>query len=161
ASLTAAPYFGYDANSRELAFGAVPATLDKGAWIYGLRAAYRARLRPWATLNVGVDWMGTRSSLQRDGSLTLPPREGDLYVFGTPPGPDVAHDEWTTHVADIGPHLSLEFAKGPVRVVAGLRGDVFLIEASRLRPSIGTLPGIGASNTDFALDPRVAATIKA
>ena len=62
----------------------------------------------------------------RLGSLTIPPREGDLYVFGQPPGDDVAASDDAIHQLDVAPFVSVDVRLGPVTVTPGLRVDALL-----------------------------------
>src|SRR5581483_3125064 len=94
----AAPFFGYDQRRQSTNFGAVPSLLDVRSFRYGARAEYRRVLAPWAVLGVGADVLGTRASVVRFGSLASPPREGDRYVFGQPPGGDVGAERFHVHV---------------------------------------------------------------
>jgi outer membrane receptor protein involved in Fe transport len=89
ASVEITPFFGLDRAAQEASFGGVPAGRDEVAWKYGLRGSARLPLSRAITATFGVDALATRASLSRRGSLTLPPREGDLYVFGQPPGAEV------------------------------------------------------------------------
>ena len=86
------PSVGWDGNTTSASFGAVPTSLDVGTWRYALRAGYRRKLAPGATLSIGVDGAGQRSQVSRLGSVNLPPREGDVTVFGQPPGDQVNAD---------------------------------------------------------------------
>jgi len=104
--------------------------------------------------DLGLDALASRSTLFRQGSLTLPPREGDFYVFGLPPGSDVNADDWRTNVVDIAPLAFAELRFGPLLVTPGLRVDAFLVETSRKTPRIGKTPGIGASRLLPSVDPR-------
>ena len=149
-------YGGLDDEHRADRFGLTPARLDRRAWSYGLRIHYERRLHPRVYVLAGLDWRGERTLLARTGSLTLPPREGDLYVFGQPPGSDVNADTWTTHIADVAPWLLGEFSLGPLKLSPGVRLDAFLIEGSRLVPRVGATPPIGYTRLAWALDPRVA-----
>src|SRR5262249_49822872 len=92
---------------------------------------------------------------RRSGSLEIPPREGDRFVFGRPPGDDINADRWTTHIADAAPYLFAEIALGRLTLVPGLRFDTFLLEGSQSTPPIqGTTP-IGFSHFGFGIDPRL------
>jgi hypothetical protein len=149
------PQLGFDRTRQASAFGGTPARLDDDAWSYGLRASYKKPIAAPLTLAIGLDLLGTRSALSRQGSLTLPPREGDLYVFGQPPGSDVSSDDWTTHIADAGLFATAEIRFGRFTIRPGLRADAFLIEGSRITPRIAATPAIGFTRVEFALDPRL------
>ncbi|MDI1479587.1 hypothetical protein [Polyangium sp. y55x31] len=153
------PFFGRDRDQRQVSFGGVPQARDTLTWRYGLRASYRAPSTRAVVLTAGVDALASRASLFRQGSLTLPPREGDVYVFGQPPGSDVNADDWSTNIVDVGPFLVAELRLGPFLVTPGLRADLFLVENSRGTPRVGQTPGIGSSHLLPALDPRLSVSV--
>ena len=158
ASLSVTPFAGMDRDLTESRFGAVPTRSEVTAWKLGIRSSYRRRLNPQVTLSLGLDALSTPSSVSRVGSFNLPPREGDIFVFGQPPGDDVSADSWTTHVADLAPYVFAEIALGPVTITPGLRADANLIEGSRLSPKVGLTPVLGFSNLTFSADPRITAS---
>ncbi|MDI3281859.1 TonB-dependent receptor plug domain-containing protein [Polyangium sp. 15x6] len=159
ANVVIVPFFGRDRERRDASFGGVPQARDALTWRYGLRASYRAPITDAVVVTAGVDALASRASLFRQGSLTLPPREGDLYVFGQPPGSDVNADDWSTNVVDVGPFLVAELRFGPFLVTPGLRADLFLVEGSRSTPRVGQPPGIGSSRLLPALDPRLSVSV--
>ncbi len=152
------PFFGRDDSREESSFGPVPLRLEVGAWKYGIRAVYRSRLLSRATVSLGADVLGSFSSVERAGSLSLPAREGDIAVFGQPPAGEVTADAWTTHVLDAAPFLSAEITLGPLTLTPGLRFDAFLLEGSRKTPRIGQTPAIGLSRVETAFAPRLSVT---
>lgn len=156
ASATVTPFFGRDESREEASSGAVPLRLSTAAWKYGVRAVYRSRVLSRATLSLGADVLGTLSSVERVGSSSLPPREGDVSVFGLPPSDEVAADVWSAHVLDAAPFVSGEIDLGPLTVSPGLRFDAFLIEGSRQTPRVGATPAIGFSRIEPAFAPRLA-----
>lgn len=156
AHVVVTPFWGYDDFRRDASFGGVPQVREHRAFRYGLRASYRAPIANSLTFTLGVDAQATRSALFRQGSLTLPPREGDLYVFGQPPGTDVNADAWNSNLVDVGPFVTAEWRHGPFLVAPSVRADVFLLETSRQTPRVGQTPAIGLSRLLPALDPRIA-----
>jgi TonB family protein len=151
------PFFGHDASELVQRFGATPARLDIGSTRYGVRASLRSRLGKAVSFTTGIDALGTDSKLAREGSLTLPPREGDIAVFGQPPGDEYATDSWRTSIVDVAPHAHADVKLGPVTVTPGLRVDAFLIEGSRKTPRIGQTPGVGFSRLETSVAPRLSA----
>ncbi len=149
------PFVGQDRSRLEQRFGATPATLDVSSDRYGLRASQRSRLGRNVALVTGMDALGTASDITRLGSLTLPPREGDVAVFGQPPGDEIAADTWSTHVLDVGPHVYADVRAGPVTITPGARFDAYLIEGSRRTPRVGATPSIGFSRLETAIAPRL------
>ena len=61
-------------------------TSGQSTWQYApARQPTGARSPPSTTLSFGIDMQAQSSTLDRNGSLTLPAREGDIFVFGQPP----------------------------------------------------------------------------
>lgn len=158
-SITVTPFWGHDRSRRDASFGANPQIRDARTFRYGLRASYRVTISRDANVTLGMDALGSRAALFRQGSLTLPPREGDLYVFGQAPGSDVNADAWSSNIIDVAPLVVGEFRFGPALIMPGLRADVFLLEGSRKTPRIGQTPGIGFSRFLPALDPRLSINV--
>ena len=158
ASVVVTPSFGIDTDSTLASFGLVPAKLDSKSWRYGLRASYRRKLASFATLTVGSDISGALTTVTRAGSVNLPPREGDVTVFGQPPGDDINADSWTTHIASAAQFAFVEFNVDKLRVVPGFRVEPYLIDGSRVTPKIGNSPAIGFSRAEFVADPRLSAS---
>jgi TonB family protein len=151
------PFYGQDSSSLLQRFGSTPARLDVDSDRYGLRGSLRSIIRRGVTVTLGLDALGTASRLSREGSLTLPPREGDVSVFGQPPGDEYAVDAWKTHILDVGPHASADVRLGPVTVTPGVRLDAYLIEGSKKLPPSGNVPPIGFSRMETAFAPRASA----
>jgi TonB family protein len=160
ASLVITPSVGFDDSDATTKFGATPTESASTAVRYGVRSAYRRKLAKWATLSVGLDLQGTWTSSQRSGSLEIPPREGDIYVFGRPPGDDINFDRWTTHIADVAPYVFTELSWNKLTFVPGLRIDGYLLEGSQSSPMVAGVTPIGFSNLQWAVDPRLAINYK-
>ncbi|HEY7371405.1 MAG TPA: TonB-dependent receptor plug domain-containing protein [Polyangia bacterium] len=155
--LAATLYVGGDRNSLEQSFGPAPASQAVAATEVGLRARYRAEVATGLRLTLGVDSLVDRARVRRSGSLTVPAREGDITVFGQPPGDDVNTDSWTATVGDLGAFALASLTRGPCALSPGLRADAFPVDGDRLLPPVGATPRIGFSHLDWALDPRLAA----
>jgi len=153
-SVIVTPFFGRDASELAQRFGPLPARLDVSSTRYGVRASMRSRLTRAVVLTSGLDALGSASDVKREGSLTLPPREGDIAVFGQPPGDEYAVDAWSTNVVDVAPHVHADVRLGPVTLTPGARVDAFLIEGSRRTPRVGVTPGVGFSRLETAIAPR-------
>jgi hypothetical protein len=147
-------WVGRDRARDAFAFGLTPARLGSAAWVGGARAAQQRRLSSTATLTVGVDLDAERARLDRTGSLTIPAREGDLHIFGQPPGDDVAADRWTSTTIDAATHAAVDVRAGRVTATLGARFDGWLLDASRLLPRIGATPAIGTQGISYTADPR-------
>jgi hypothetical protein len=123
----------------------------------GARISGSGTLAPGVSWESGIDAEVDASDWSRVGSLTLPPREGDIAVFGQPPPADLSADAWkTTHVG-IAPWVTGRFAwlDERLRASAGLRFDPYVVSVSRVTPREGTTPAIGAYVDSPFLEPRL------
>jgi hypothetical protein len=160
-SVEVVPWFGHDGSALDQSFGPVPADVDASTWRGGLRATHRSRPLPWLAATVGIEIDETHAALRRVGSLEIPSREGDVRVFGQPPGPDVNADAWTATALDVAPHAQIDLGSGPLVVSPGLRADGFLVGASRTTPQASGTPPVGLSHLDVAIEPRIAVRLQA
>ncbi|MDB4956082.1 MAG: TonB family protein / TonB-dependent receptor [Myxococcales bacterium] len=159
-SFVLVPSIGWDGNTTNASFGSVPTSLDVASWKYAVRGSYRRKIDPHVTLSLGVDAQGQHTKVSRFGSVTLPPREGDITVFGQPPGDEVNADSWTTSIVSVAPYGFAEIAVGKLAITPGLRVEPYLIDGSRLTPIVGSTPALGYRRMDVALEPRVSGTYK-
>jgi hypothetical protein len=159
-SLDAVPFVGHDMSTLNESFGGHPATLDESTWRWGLRSSCRSRLAEPVTLTLGLELDGSSAQVSRDGSLLIPPREGDVAVFGQPPGGDTNADTWTAGVLDVAPYIVAGVDAGPLSVSPGLRVDGFLLQTSRQTPRVGATPPIGFEQLRGEIEPRVAARLR-
>ncbi|HEX3596010.1 MAG TPA: TonB-dependent receptor [Polyangiaceae bacterium] len=153
------PFFGLDHSKISSAFGAIPAVLQNDSTLYGLRAAWTGQPVDFLSLGVGIDAEVVSSTLHRQGSVTEPPREGDLRVFGQAPSDQVNFDEWKTVVAGLAPYAQADvsLAGGAVHLIPGARLEPSVVVTSRSSPPSGDLPSRGTSREDSELEPRFAA----
>ena len=155
AAIELTPFFGYDGSRTVDQFGASPATLAVRSFIGGLRGAYRRRLGRLVVAAAGLDLLDTHAHVTRLGSLTIPAREGDVTVFGQPPGDDVAAADDRIHALDVAPFVSVDVRLGPVTLTPSLRVDAMLFEGNHIVPPVGTMPATGWSRFEWAVDPRL------
>jgi hypothetical protein len=155
---SATVWAGHDRTLDDFHFGLIPANQDTDTWVGGARAVQQNRTG-LATLTLGTDVDSELGSYRRLGSLTIPAREGDLHIFGQPPGDDVNADRWRASTIDAAGYASVDLAAGPVTATAGARLDGWLLTASRLTPEVGSTPGVGSQQILFTVDPR--ASVKA
>jgi hypothetical protein len=141
-------------------FGGVPADLHRDTYAGGVRASYRTHVARGLLVGIGMDAQAARDLLHRDGSLSLPPREGDVVVFGQPPGDDVNTDDWRTTTVDVAPYATLDWITGPLTITPGLRLDGYLLMSSRLLPVVGATPPIGWQSIAVAPEPRLAVRLR-
>ena len=153
ASVVVTPSFGIDSASNQELFGSTPVDVRSTTYQYALRAAYRRRVGLSTTLSFGIDMQAQSSTLDRNGSLTLPAREGDPFVFGQPPRNDIASDHWNVLVIDTAPYAIAEISLGRLSLVPGLRFEPVLIEGSPSLPAGGTTPTRGYSSFSLPENP--------
>ncbi|MGD0529652.1 MAG: TonB-dependent receptor, partial [Polyangiaceae bacterium] len=160
ASIEAVPFIGHDTSNLYAAFGANPATLDESTFRWGLRASYRERVAEPVTLTFGIELDGSSAQVFRDGSLLIPAREGDISVFGQPPGGETNTDTWSAGVIDVAPYVVASFDLGPLSVSPAVRVDGFLLQTSRLTPRVGETPSIGYEQIQGEIEPRIATRLR-
>ncbi len=159
ASFVVTPSAGVDTSEVVSSFGAVPTEIHVTSGRYAVRGAYRRKLDAQATLSLGADALMTHTEVRRFGSITLPAREGDITVFGQPPGDQVNADDWTVTELGVAPYAVAQITAGPLELVPGLRVEPLVTDGSRLLPQIGNSPPQGFRRIDWAFDPRLAATL--
>lgn len=159
------PFFGTNRDERAVGDADVISTSPaRGAHgyrsavdevIYGLRATDTYRFAPIASMQFGIDVQGTASRIRREGTLTLPSREGDPYAFGVVPATDTTFDRYRTHILDGGLFSELLLALGPLTVTPSLRLNLSFIETSALRPVSGSVPPSGRTAPHVNVEPRI------
>jgi TonB dependent receptor len=147
-------WVGHDRDDYLLRVGSITADRHARTTVGGGRAVQQRRLGDAATLTLGGDVDTEAATLSRTGSLTTPAREGDLHIFGQPPGDDVAADHWQALTVDAALHAALDLRWRRITGTIGARLDGWLLGASRLTPRIGATPGIGSQQILFDQDPR-------
>lgn len=154
--LEAGLWLGADLDRQALDFVASSASQKALALRAGTRASLRQSLLPELALTLGVDVEGSRVESERQGSLSLPAREGDLGVFGQPPGDRVAFDRWTTHSLLAAAFAELELSLGRMLTVRpGVRLELAVAEGERLLPPAGGSVDIGFSRLEPFAEPRL------
>ncbi len=152
-SLVLAPSFGWDDSAASSHFGATPTTLDVSAWQYALRASYRRKVGARVTLSLGLDVQGRNSSLRRFGSVNQPPREGDVVVFGQPPGSDVNSDTWKVRLLDAATYAFCEIALGKFTLTPGVRFEPTVIDGNLRLPETVGVPNVGFTRLSTPANP--------
>jgi len=104
-----------------------------------------------------LDGEVTTARLRRQGSVTLPPREGDINVFGQPPGDSVNRDRWSTVIGSVAPYAEWNIGlwEDRLHIVPGIRVEPFIISGSRQTPVSGTTPSIGFTREVTTVQPRL------
>jgi len=148
------PFVGLDQSRASTSARGDRSGLELRSVTYGIRASQALSLSSQLSLRLGLDARGAASQVEREGSLRLPPREGDPYVFGQLPSTDSALERFDAHILDVAPHSELTLRGGAFTLTAGLRLDAFLIESDRVRPPQGRTPPIGRSRALATIEPR-------
>jgi len=153
------PYYGHNDQYLDQHFGETPTDIATVSDVYGFRASYRTQAAKGLVVSVGVDSEMTHSTVHRSGSVTSPPREGDVYVFGQAPSSQTNADDWDAIVGSVAPYVEADasFFKDALHIVPGVRIEPYLISVSKTLPTQGSVPAIGAFHEDTALDPRISA----
>ncbi len=133
------------------------AAASQGTWSGGLRIAERRRLTSWLSIAAGLDAEFARTAASRHGAITLPAREGDVVVFGQPPGDRVASDDWIVHQGSAAGYGSLliSLAQDRWRLQPGLRIEPFITAVDRILPVRPVDPQLGRTDVELAVDPRL------
>jgi outer membrane receptor protein involved in Fe transport len=154
ARVTITPFVETHAHGEDSQSGEVPWGLRLHELRYGVRASYLLPAEH-VDLELGVDSQALRSRVSRAGTLTLPPREGDIAVFGQAPGDEVAHDEFITYDANVAPHASVALHWAGLSLEPGLRLDVEALSTNRARPTLARTPSIGSAALQVRPEPRI------
>jgi len=156
--ITVLPYYGHNDSYLNQHFGETPTNLSVGSDVFGFRASYRTQATKWLNVSIGVDSEMTQSTVHRSGSVTSPPREGDVYVFGQAPSSQTNADDWDALVGSVAPYVEADasFFDDALHIVPGLRIEPYLISVSKTLPIQGQQPALGGFTEDTALDPRIA-----
>jgi len=152
-SIAFTPSFGYDLNDSAWNFGGTPVVLNVSSWQYAARAAYRRRAASNVVLSLGMDFQGRSSSAQRVGSLDLPAREGDITVFGQPPGSDLNSDRWKVNMLSPATYAFAEITLGHWTLIPGFRFEPTLIDGSLELPHSYVKPDVGYRRMDLPRNP--------
>ena len=158
-----APWLGIDTSDTRLDFADVAASDEQTAYRAGLRISERRALTDHITLVTGVDLELASTTVARAGALSLPAREGDINVFGFPPGNRVNVDDWTVGWAAAGVYAAAAIGlwNDRISLEPGLRLEPGVINGERIQPARPIDPEVGYSEAYFSADPRIRAAIKA
>jgi TonB family protein len=155
--LLVVPWYGMDWTARSSDFGGIQESQSSSAHVFGLRVDYQKRAAEHIVARVGLDIEGLSAGVERRGSLTTPPREGDPYIFGRPPANTVAFDNWSSFSISAAPYLELDFAllKDKLHIVPGARIEPYVTTVNRIRPPREGIPDIGTFTQDIGAEPRL------
>ncbi len=157
-TVSVVPYYGTDRSDRTSVFGNIPAELSNRSTIFGFRASHTANVNENLATTVGLDSEFVWSRLNRHGSDTTPPREGDFYVFGQMPSDQVNADQWNTMIGGLAPYGELDAGLfgGKFHVIPGVRFEPTLVSGSRNQPFKSGQPPVGYTNESAPVEPRLA-----
>ncbi|MEM6997225.1 MAG: TonB-dependent receptor, partial [Myxococcota bacterium] len=156
-SFTASAWFGHDDITVAQTFPSVTAEQTQGAWRGGARLSEHRRVAKVLTVELGLDAEVTETAARHTGAITLPAREGDINVFGQPPGDRVGQDAWRTTQAGAAGYgvLHFELADGRWTLDPGLRLEPMLTVNDRVLPVRPVDPAVGGLDVELAVDPRL------
>jgi TonB family protein len=152
-SVMFAPSFGWDQNNSAWNFGGTPVLLNVSTWQYAVRGSYRRRVGKHVVLSLGMDFQGRSSTTDRVGSLNLPAREGDITVFGQPPGSDLGSDHWKVNLLSAAPYVFSEISLGRLTITPGFRLEPTVIDGNLELPHSYVKPDVGYRRIDLPRNP--------
>jgi TonB family protein len=152
-SVVLTPSLGYDLNDSAWNYGGTPLVLNVSAWQYAVRGSYRRKVASSVVLSLGMDFQGRSSVVDRVGSLELPAREGDIAVFGQPPGTDLAVDHWKVNMLSMAPYAFAEITLGRWTLIPGFRLEPTLIDGNLELPHSYTRADLGYRRMDLPRNP--------
>lgn len=155
--VTVSPWWGHDKSSSTLTFGDTRQSLTNDTNLVGLRIDYQGYLVKHIAARTGLDFEFTHSELNRVGALTIPPREGDGYVFGRAPSSGVSADTWSAFALSAAPYLEFDvsFLEDKLHVIPGIRLEPYILSTNRNRPLQETIPDRATLVEDIGIEPRL------
>jgi hypothetical protein len=156
-------YFGIDSALRADRVGPYPFRLANDATVFGMRSSWIGDLLPKVRLHVGVAVESNFADLDRQGSLTRPPREGDRYAFGQAPAGDLAADTWKVTQVAVMPYVEAPISLFDKRleITPGLHFSSIFSNVSRALPPVGDTPTHGTARNLTFVEPRLMTVLRA
>lgn len=151
------PSYGKDSTSLLNLYGSTPTDVTNDSDVFGLRASWRGPVARFLRAAVGVDAELYSSTLHRSGSIGAPPREGDIYVFGEAPPPQINSDDWKTVVGSVAPFAEGDFSlfDDRLHIVPGARLDPLITMSNKATPPPPGNPAIAYSREESVIEPRI------
>lgn len=152
---------GFERAASNLAWGQDSALADTAGRVsQKIRGGFRLEHQLWlldrVSLVSGIDGEWDLNELEQFGAPTLPPREGDIYIWGQPPGNRRAEDKWSLRRVHFAPFSTLQLFLGPkVQLSPGLRFEWYATAGKRKLPQRPTEPAVGFLEVQHALEPRL------
>lgn len=152
-------WLGRDEERTILRFPGAQAETTQRTNALGMLLEAGAELSKSFKANVGIDSELSQSRWSRDGAVSLPAREGDITVFGQPPGNRVNRDSWSVTRASVGLYSTAAWTLFPgLTFEPGLRLEPSVISGDRVLPVRPTEPRVGYSEIRWQLSPRTKLT---
>jgi len=161
-TVRAMSYLGTDDSLRADRVGPYPLRVKNHSLVFGGRFTYLGDLNSHLRLHAGVAIDASFGHLNRQGSLTLPPREGDAFAFGQVPAGDLNTDKWrATHVT-VAPffELPISLLDKRIDITPGLYVAGSLNNVSQANPPIGDTPTHGTARDLTYVEPRLMTNVR-
>jgi TonB family protein len=151
------PSYGTNYTSLTNLYGPIPTDLTNSTQVAALRTSWHGPVTSFMRGNIGLDAEGTTSSLHRLGSIGAPPREGDIYVFGEPPPPQINSDDWQATIASVAAYAEGDIAlfDDTLHIVPGARFEPYLSASNKSVPVVGNNPPVEYTRQDAEIEPRI------
>ncbi len=161
ARLRLTPFLSHDQARERSVFSRVPLSIERQGFGYGLRVDLQQTLASGVSFRIGLDLRGSREQLTRQGTLSLPAREGDIRVFGQAPVDQVARDAWRVSTLNAAPWAQLALRWRWLSVAPGLRVEGYLLSVSRQLPTTFGVPPVGHDAIWLFPEPRLSLGVRA
>jgi TonB family protein len=157
AVVEAVPSYGKDRTSLLNLYGSTPTDVTNDSDVFGLRVVWRGPVAKFLRASAGIDAELYSSTLHRSGSIGAPPREGDIYVFGEAPPPQINSDDWKTVIGSVAPFVEGDFAllDDRLHIVPGARLDPLITMTNKAVPPPPGNPPIAYSRDESVIEPRL------
>ncbi|MFK7927834.1 MAG: hypothetical protein AB8H79_06580, partial [Myxococcota bacterium] len=151
---------GVDQDRQTLDYGEIRASDQRTRHTGGLLMVREQSISRAVSVRAGIDAQVGQSAHQRSGALALPSREGDIQVFGQPPGDRVNTDRWKVGQASIAGFMTAATQPHPaVELTSGIRVEPTLINGDRVLPVRATEPAVGTTQLHIGIQPRLQASL--
>jgi TonB dependent receptor/TonB-dependent Receptor Plug Domain len=158
ARLRIAPFLSWSSAREHSVFEQVPLALARRGYAYGMRADFQQHVPALGGLGfrIGLDVRGTRDDIAREGTLSLPAREGDIRVFAQAPVDQVSRDDYRVLSLNVAPWAALSLRWRDFTLTPGLRLEGYLLSVSRVLPRLPGMPALGHDAITIFPEPRLA-----
>jgi len=160
-TVSAVLFGGADQSDQIARYGATETSIRTRTTLFGARGAWRSKLASFVVVEAGVDSLVQASDVTREGAVAVPPREGDVRVFGQPPPDQIASDDHRVTTFGLAPYGEADFGLfgDRLHVVTGLRFDPSARSVSHANPKSPIAPSTGLFLQNARFEPRVAVSL--